>query len=369
MELMRANREWSKRPADERFTSLIALRDYKAEQRAQSRAKVVPNKAIRFVPGADHKSLAIAGSAGVEYAPTSWAFSKLCGLGKAPAAYLSTLPAEIAAAALQVSIAQRETEDVGLLLQDNGSKTLRSANGPNYGRVWDADIADAIVDFVRENGGDGTGANGDWSIPIEFGRKDSSDAVITPENTTFYASDRNMFVFLANERNKIELPNRRDGKPGLLSRGFFVWNSEVGDCTLGMSTFLFDYMCGNHIVWGASDFQEIKIRHTVSAPHRWIEEITPALRTYGNASTGGIVNAIENARKAKLDDVDEFLSEHFGPRMVATLKNIHELEEFRPIENAWDVATAATAYARSIPNMDNRLEMERNAGEILRKVA
>ena len=36
-----------------------------------------------------------------------------------------------------------------------------------------------------------------------------------------------MFVFLADEENRIELPNRRAGRFGAFARGFFVWNSEV----------------------------------------------------------------------------------------------------------------------------------------------
>ena len=39
---------------------------------------------------------------------------------------------------------------------------------------------------------------------------------------------------------RIEIPGRRNGRTGSLARGFFVWNSEVGDTTLGVEFFLFD---------------------------------------------------------------------------------------------------------------------------------
>lgn len=369
MELMQAHHQWANRPDDERFTSLLDMRDHFTTQRAQSRAVVTSNRALRFVPGEDHKALTVTGKSGVEYAPTNWAFGRICSLGKAPASYLATLPAEVASACLTVSMAQRDIEDIGLLLQQNGENVLRSANGPNYGRIWNADALESVVSFVQRHGGDGSGRNGAWSVPIEFGRKDDADAVITKENTTFYGSDRDMFIFLANERNRIELPNRREGKPGAFARGFFLRNSEVGRSTFSLSTFLFDYMCGNHIVWNVQGFQEINIRHTASAPDRWMSELEPALRTYGNASGDGITTLIENARAAKLADPNEFLAEHFGPRMVASLKAIHELEEFRPIETAWDAVTAVTAYARSIPHMDARVDMEKQAGELLRKAS
>jgi hypothetical protein len=81
-----------------------------------------------------------------------------------------------------------------------------------------------------------------------------------------------MFVFLADEERRIEIPNRRNGQPGSLARGFFVWNSEVGNTTLGAGFFLFDYVCCNRYVWGADQYTEVRIRHTSGAPDRWIEE-------------------------------------------------------------------------------------------------
>src|SRR5207302_1489157 len=88
------------------------------------------------------------------------------------------------------------------------------------------------------------------------------------ENTTLFASDRDMFVFLADEDRRIDIPGRRNGSGGSMARGFFVWNSEVGDKTLGLGFFLFDYVCKNRIVWGADQYTEIRIRHTKGAADR-----------------------------------------------------------------------------------------------------
>ena len=45
---------------------------------------------------------------------------------------------------------------------------------------------------------------------------------VTKDNTTLFASGRDMFVFLADEENRIELPDRRAGCSGSFARGFFV---------------------------------------------------------------------------------------------------------------------------------------------------
>lgn len=41
------------------------------------------------------------------------------------------------------------------------------------------------------------------------------------------------------------------------------------------------------------------------------------------------------------------------------------LEEDRPIENRWDVVTAVTAHAKSVVWQDERVDLERKAGELL----
>jgi hypothetical protein len=66
------------------------------------------------------------------------------------------------------------------------------------------------------------------------------------------------------------------------------------------------------------------------------------------------------------DDLDAFLATRLGRNMVEPLKAIHQVEEERPIETLWDVTVAATAHARSIPNNDKRLEIERTAGALLK---
>ena len=113
-----------------------------------------------------------------------------------------------------------------------------------------------------------------------------------------------MFVFLADEINRIELPGRRDGQTGQLARGFFVSNSETGAGTLRVKTFLFDYVCANRIVWGAHELEDIAIRHTASAPDRFIDEVAPALLAYSNAAAGNINQVLRGAQVAKIDKVD-----------------------------------------------------------------
>jgi hypothetical protein len=152
------------------------------------------------------------GALGGSVAPTHWSFGQLCSLAAtpSPASYFreSRLFAEIIADALNHNLRfARGVEEVKLLSTPN---ELRAINGPNYGRIWNADIVDVLVERF------GDGVSGPWRVPGEFGNA----VPVTQENTTLYASDRNMFVFLADEERRIEIPARRHGRTGSLARGF-----------------------------------------------------------------------------------------------------------------------------------------------------
>lgn len=347
-EIMTASAEWSKRPADERFTSLHALAERTSHMRRTSRSAVVSNRSFDVTPGrwakpapvsaphddtqervgstgaapsngdaiADHAlslllrqplakqpanagaestfttdetatGLALISKAGHAYRPSHHAFSQLAQLAGAPAGYLRSLPAAMTADCLNYGLHHaRDVEEIGLLLQRNGDSTLRAATGPNYGRIWDDEIVSTLVDLY------GDGVSGRFRVPGEFGRR----VPVTQANTTLYAGDRDMFVFLTDEENRIEVSNRRNGESGALARGFLVYNSEVGSRSFGIETFLFDYVCMNRIIWGATNHQTFRMRHTSGAPDRWLEKLQPALRAYADASTEGVTDLIAAAQ-------------------------------------------------------------------------
>lgn len=354
--LTEASKQWANRPDDERFTSLHDMHDHFVHVRNNSRSVVVNSRQLTAYPTADNKGLLIEGPSGHAYAPTHSAFGQLAILSGAPAGYLRGLPAPLAADCLNYGLKyDRDVEDVGVLLYKNGVPVLRAATGPRYGRIWNNDILGGLI----HNFGDGI--NGRFRVPGEFGQA----VEVTKQNTTLYAGDRDFFVFLADEQNRIEMPNRRNGQSGSLARGFFVWNSETGNSTFGIKAFLFDYVCRNRIVWGASDVEEIKIRHTASAPERFIEEIQPALLSFANSSQYSVKTAIENAKSARLDNVDKFLANRFGARIVSRIKAAYMADEGRPMETAWDVVTGVTAYARGVAYQSDRVELETEAGKIL----
>lgn len=356
MELMHASREWSRRPADERFVSLLDLEAHFTARKRDSRQATVSSRGIMAKPASDNPSdgleLMVRGT-DAPYTATHFSFGQLAQLAKAPPGYLRSLPAALAADNLNYGLQfARDVEDVGVMTT---LSRLMAATGPNYGRVWNADLTKALVAMF------GDGRTGTFKIPGEFGK----DVPITKDNTTLYGSDRDIFIFLADEKNRLIIPDRRNGEPGSLARGFFVWNSEVGDKSIGAAFFLFDYACCNRIVWGAQQFKEIRLRHTSGAPDRWLEQIDPVLVEYVNASVKPVEDMLKAAKAKKIDDVNAFLAKRFSQNLIPQIEQAHVRDEGRPIETVFDAVTGVTALARTIKYQDQRVALEREGGKIL----
>jgi hypothetical protein len=93
----------------------------------------------------------------------------------------------------------------------HGAKVSQGLRAQPFEFRYAADFAD-VVDALVDRFGDGV--SGSWRVPGEFGNR----VAVTKGNTTLFASDRDMFVFLADEENRIELPNRRAGRMGSFAR-------------------------------------------------------------------------------------------------------------------------------------------------------
>jgi hypothetical protein len=356
--------QWASRPDDERYTSLTQLHAHVTNIRERSRAAVVANRDLTAVAvEGDYKALHIVGPTGQPVTATHWSFGQLAQLAKAPAGYLQSLPAPLTADLINYGLHHaRDVEECGVLLTRTEGETLpslRAATGPQYGRVWNSDITRRLV----ERFGDGLSA--DFRVPGEFGVA----VPITKDNTTLFASDRDFFVFLADEQNRIEIPNRRDGRSGSLARGFYISNSEVGAGTLTFGSMLFDFCCMNRNLWGVNEFQEIRIRHTKGAPHKLAEQLLPALDAYARQNRdqlGRMETMVLAAQQKKLDDVEAFLrSRKFSGAQTAAIQAVAMAEEGRPIETLWDASAAVTAYARGFKHQDARVDLERAGGAIL----
>jgi len=370
----RVSSEWFSRPDDERFLSLGELARAVRDRAARSRTRVVESTLIRVEAdraSPERLSLILPG-ADTPVAPTHWSFGQLASQIGAPATYLRQLPAALAGINLQYGLTSHRAEQIKTLETDDGRVELRAVTGPDYGRIYDHELVEA----VQRIAGNGTGDTR-WKVP---GVLDWSTGIynpnvdVTKDTTTLYASDRDVFLFLVDDLNPIEAGRLPDGSPDLYFRGFYCWNSEVGAKTLGIASFYLRAVCQNRNLWGVEDFEEITIRHSKYAASRFAHEAAPALTRFANSSPMPFINGVKAAREKIVassdDDRSEFLRKR-GFSKAETTKIIETVlaEEGHPPASIFDFVQGITAVARDKTHQDARLDMEAKAKKLFDRAA
>ncbi len=376
--------QWFSRPDDQKFLSLDAMLNFKKTDARQMTSRTVDTHKIKIVGDVDPENPS-RGDIFIEYTdddrrehlntPTNWSFGQLSQLAGAPSGYLRDLPAPIAADCIQWGLKHnRGKELIKVFGQQNEGGELRAATGPDYGRIYDWEILEPIKQLVDASGGQ-------WKIPgMMTGSRNGlavyyPDVPVSLETTNSFASDRDVFVFLVNDRNPIEVGKLANGEPDLMFRGFYAWNSETGSKTAGIAAMYLRGVCMNRNLWGVENFHEIKIRHTKFSPSPFAAESRPALQSFAQGATSTFVEGVQAAKAAKIaaddDERLDFLTKRAGlsGRMARAANARHLAEEGRPVETVWDLPLIHLSIARDVPHQDSRIEVERKAGAILDKVA
>lgn len=353
MELFHASRQWASRPSDERFGTLDEMYQVTRRYAEAARTKNMPLSDLR-VEDSDG-DLRVIGRAGVPARLTHYAFGQLAGRVGAPAGYLRTLPATLAATNVNYGLAR--TPDTGVLMfHTNGDLVLRCVTSEQYARIWNYEVIGRLRDacgrldleparptFRQFNGAD---INGD-------------------PRPALWASDHDMFAFVMSRERDLGVA----GEPGLF-RGAFVWNSEVGDRSLGLMTFLFRDVCGNFIVWGAEKAQEIRVIHRGDVSGRW-SRYEAAVRQYLDSPTGPDVERVTSAKRFLLGaDKEKVLDALFGKgvasrRLLEAAYDAVVPEEDGDPRTAWGIAQGVTRHSQTLPYGDARVETDRVAARIL----
>jgi hypothetical protein len=371
------SKQWIARPNDQKFLSLGDLRASVAARRDAAIETTVDIRKVEFLAPEpkvieDTHKMSLGLPNGDVVSPTHWSFGQLASLAKAPAGYLRTLPSQIAADALTYGMRYNRPGDSAKLYANANTTELMAATGPEYGRIFDEEVVDAVMQVA----GNGTG-DSRWKIP---GTLDWSTSTYNPETpvsadtTTLFASDRDVFMFLVDDRNPVEVGKLPNGDPDLMFRGFYISNSEVGRSALKLAAFYLRAVCCNRILWGVEGFEEISMRHSKLAPSRFIEQARPALEGFADGSARRLIDGVNAAKAAKVADDNEemlnFLSARdFSRKQAANIMESVEIHEGREARTIWDITQGITRVSQDITHTDERTDFERNAKKLLDKVA
>lgn len=398
MNLYDASRQWAERPADQRFSSLsemlTACRSY-YERACQS---TVPFNTLRAVTDKDGEEVQVEGRSGISARLSFWAFGQLSSLAGAPASYLRRLPADLAAgclnhglelngspAPLELLFHQTMDENGQLPLPNTASVSnnpllLRALTSDKYTRIWNWEVVERVKQMAEDGG---------WRVPPArpafYGqpgaRRANEEDVLNAKGflsievgdwiapAGLYASAHDMFVFLVNEQRRID-----DGTDEGLSRGVFFENSEVGGKSLRCTTFLYRHVCGNHIVWGASNVINLKIRHIGKARERFSSFVLN-LQKYADAAASRDESKIKKAQSSSIGATkEETLNRLFRSlNQQIPLEQLGEAfdlaEEYHHIDGdphtPWGMAQGITRLSQKTPFADERARLDRGAGKVL----
>ncbi len=353
--LTRANREWSTRPADERFGSLADMHNAATSIRTAARVAQIKADALRVAADGDRLGL-VGAKTGKFAALTNWSFGQLAERAKAPKDFLQSISADTAARCLNEGLANRDDGGDSLVaLNDVRGDviTTRALTSDKYCRIWNSDITKRLVDLEGQ---------GTWRpAPAAF---DGSRGL--------YLGDRDMFAFLVdNDRRIFE-----KGPGGGLSRGFMCWNSEVGGGAFGLMGFYYEYICGNHRIWGAQNVVESKIIHIgKSQDAKAFAQMKVELKRYAETSAKDDEARVEACRSFQIGaSKEDVLNTVFGLKSpVLTRKLIsaaydkaeQRVDWYGSPRTAWGFAGGLTEIGRDQVNASDRQAIDVAAAKVM----
>ena len=354
-----AHREWATRPPDERFASVSALHEAARARRTSTEERVVETHQIRAA-AEDDDALVLRDASGRISALTHWSFEQLASMIGAPPRYLRTLPAPIAASAINVGLQRQNREEHQLLADRAAPWTVHALTSLRYVRVHHDELAARVLDLMTEHPA--------WNLPL--GYKDGVyGAELVPSGA--YLGDRDMFLFLVDGNRDLEDPT--DGSHAGLFRGFILRNSDVGAAALTLDVFLYRVICGNNIIWGFQHVAGFRRRHVGASIHEAWTDSLHSVRAALDANPADDRALVHRATTHELGASREDVLDAVTTRLELSRKQAAEAfglaEQFEPNPRSiWGFVQGLTRLSQHTPWQDQRFALDRAATRLLTTV-
>ena len=356
-----AHREWAKRPPDERYASVQQLFDAACARRSRTEARITETVKLH-VRAEDSDTLVLDErvSDGDSSDLTHWSFEQLAGIAGAPPNYLRTLPATIAADAINFGLQRCHRGEQQLYADATEPWTLHAITSPRYARVHHNELAGRVLHLMD--------AHPSWQLPL--GYKDGEfGAEKVPSGA--YLGDRDMFLFLVDGNRDLEDPS--DSTRAGLFRGFILRNSDVGAAALTLDVFLFRTVCANHIIWGFQHVAGFRRRHVgASIQDAWttsLDAVRAALDADPSADRTLLLRSTTQelgpTRDAVLDAVVQRVE--LSQKQAAEAYTLAEQHETNP-RSVWGYVQGLTRLSQRTPWQDGRFALDVAASRLLTTV-
>ena len=354
-----AHREWASRPPDERYTSVQALHDAAHARRRRIEERTTGTLDVRTEAVASD-ALALRDTSGRQAALTHWSFEQLASIASAPPKYLRTLPATIAADAINHGLQRQRREQHQLLTDRDAPWTVHAITSERYARVHHDELASRVLDLMALHPA--------WSLPLGY-----KDGVYGAERVPSgaYLGDRDMFLLLVDGNRDLDDPT--DGSHAGLFRGFILRNSDVGAAALTLDVFLFRAICANAIIWGFHHVAGFRRRHVGASIHDdWTASLHDVQRSL-DADTAHDRAILLRAQSQELGATRDAVVDSVLQRLTLSAKQAGEAyslaEQFEPNpRTVWGYVQGLTRLSQRTPWQDGRYELDRAASRLLTAV-
>jgi len=350
--ITKASSQLFNRTKDEKFENLVSLREHLTRRSNGTFEKTVNLSDFHYNHNGamflEEGSL-FSPEKGKRHDLNDWSFRQLCKQLSAPSEFISNLSPRLASECMQEATLIRESDSrkgKSVFYMDKspeGSEsegTIRAITTDRYVRVYDSEVLSAIEKYAG-----GMSAQG------------------------LYSGERDIFCFMTNEEMKVNIAGED------LSRGFMVWNSEVGSRTFGVMSFYYRTICSNHIVWGCQNVKERISKHIGQV--RDIFDDLPNFIDWA-ACTDELIHdekAIKKAQQMLLakDPVEcaQILRKMgWGKKVAQNIVQEAEVDHERyntPGEpySVWGIVQGATAYSQRHDNLDSRFEEDLKISKLM----
>lgn len=374
MELFAAHKNWATRPEDERFETLADLHAAVAARDAISFEKLAQVDTLKRmrVEVVDGRRMTMLSPNGTTADMTHWSAGQLLTSLEIPRSFLPKLATDVATDVVNDRL-QRATDQIPnrLFIAQNGDTTVRAFHGSRYERLWDSEVTQALLKHLPSG----------WRNPVAYAGGQWG-AELRPSG--LYAGDRDLFAFMIDGGDALDI-----GPRAKLNRGFYVSNSEVGAGSFDVTSFYFNRVCGNNIIWGASDVVSVRARHTASVREAFGGFVAWLKRGAGYDVHENIAACVRDAMddvfappvKLARNDEGDLLSTDTtfkrltglgfsGPEIRGALVSMEREEQEGGLRGTrWDWMQGFTALARTRTNVDSRLDLEKRAAKAFLPVA
>lgn len=358
MELYQASQQWANRPADEQYNSITAMHTAALHYRDISVERDgVDYSTLRAE--AQGREVVLVGKGGIPSNLTHWAFGQLSTRANAPASYLRTLPATLAVQNLNHGLKYRQDDGEKANLLFGGTRDnirCRAITSEIYERVWNSEITSRMLELEQQG----------WE-PAR------PDIRVKDDNAALYVSDHDMFGFLRMKNVVLNQPVKSNaGERAPIYKGLIYSNSEIGSGSLFAMSFYYNEMCGNHIIWGASNVVELKARHVGTIRER-TKGWDVLIRRYAEMSASADQQSIMKAAVTRIAATkEELLNALFGKRSIGLSRKTIEAaynaclpeEDGDPL-TVWGWVQGATRHSQTVLYQDDRLKLDRAASKVL----